>query len=159
MHWTEWPTRDHHSSSGYLYVLEFSSGAVKVGHTTDPAARAKTLHLDCAKYGLHITRWWLSPRHTNHADNERALLHAARGLGDQLATEYFHCDFHAAVEAASTLPMSQDPVVPRALTRGAQRTAQKRAEAQKMRAEGFSIRQIANALDLSVGSVHAFCTN
>jgi hypothetical protein len=156
MHYSEWPERDHHSPHGYLYVVEFSSGAVKVGHTTDPRARANSLRIDAQKYGLTLTRWWLSPRHTNHADNERKLLFVAPGLGEKLATEYFRCNFHDLVAAASSLPMKVAPVAPAYLTAGQRRTAAKRAKARELRELGYSISEIVAELNISRGSAHGY---
>jgi hypothetical protein len=156
-HWTTWPTRDRHSPYGYTYVIEFSSGAVKVGHTTNPAARANSLRVDAARFGLTIIRAWLSAPHGNHAVNEKAMIGEGRRIGTQLASEYFDCSFHDLVAFASALPQQQHAGVPGAVSPGAVRIAKRRQQARELRDSGRSYREISDALGISVASAHNYC--
>lgn len=152
-----WPARNRHSPDGYVYVVEFSSGAVKVGHTTDPATRANAHRIDAARYGLTITRAWLSRPHADHAGNERALIVEGRRIGTQLATEYFDCSFQALASFAAALPMESAAAPQRAPKPAALRAERKRTEARRMRADGLSFREIADALGISLGAAHGYC--
>ncbi|UYP17745.1 GIY-YIG nuclease family protein [Rhodococcus sp. Z13] len=72
---------------GYLYIIEFSTGTMKVGRTNNPRGRIRTHWEHARKFGADITRLWLSVPHTGYRDNETSLL---RELGTPSAgTEYF----------------------------------------------------------------------
>ncbi|WP_213571516.1 hypothetical protein [Rhodococcus sp. USK13] len=69
---------------GYLYVIQFDSGWVKVGWTVDPGDR---LHKHAAHFyrehdGMKITRMWVSIPVLNPRNVESSLLSHARQLGD-----------------------------------------------------------------------------
>jgi len=63
---------------GYVYVLEFSTGIVKIGKTRNPRARIATHVEDAKKFGATVDQLWLSEWHENYSDNERALLPLAK---------------------------------------------------------------------------------
>jgi hypothetical protein len=58
----------------YVYVLEFSSGTVKVGQTGNPANRFKEHGNAAAAHGHTITRTWVSAPHIEFRENETALI-------------------------------------------------------------------------------------
>lgn len=59
---------------GHVYVLEFSSGVIKVGLTGNPRQRLDQ-HAKTAKvHSIAIMRSWFSPRHTDFQGNETKLI-------------------------------------------------------------------------------------
>lgn len=86
---------------GYLYVIEFSTGLVKVGMTRNPKARMRSHADEAARFGCVITSLWLSDQHENYRENEAELISA---LGQpQHGSEYFQIAFTTAVAAAKRL--------------------------------------------------------
>jgi hypothetical protein len=58
----------------FVYVIQFSSGVVKVGYTRNPAQRLKQ-HADAAKrHGGGIAKYWVSQPHAQANENERCLI-------------------------------------------------------------------------------------
>lgn len=73
------------SGGGFVYVIEFSTGRVKIGQSSKPAARVRS-HVDAAELHQQLTtRVWLSPEHATPGATERALLDFARRMGTQVA--------------------------------------------------------------------------
>lgn len=69
------------STEGYVYILEISTGRVKVGFTTSLKNRLAT-HAGTAKaYGATIERTWTSPLHKEARPNEAALITFCRSQG------------------------------------------------------------------------------
>ncbi|MET7795691.1 hypothetical protein [Streptomyces decoyicus] len=82
-----------HVMEGYVYVVGFQSGLVKVGMSGKPKIRLSKYVKDGIIHGNPVTQTWLSPPHMQHVANESRLIKycASRGL---LATgrergEYF----------------------------------------------------------------------
>lgn len=153
MHWSEWPTRDTNRVRGYVYVLRFTSGAVKIGHTQNPRQRAHAHRVDAARYGLAITDAWLSPDHTNYRDTERALVAELPKLGRLLAVEYVAAPFADVVAAAERLDYQLVPTLEQRLTLLEQRRTQRDDEIRRAYAEEHSIRRVAHALGVSKSHV------
>jgi hypothetical protein len=89
---------------GYIYVLQFSSGRVKVGYTADIKARL-TAHNSSAKvHGIRIEEKWVSPFHKEARFNEKRLIGFCRSVvGAEYTGEYFTgVSFATAVEFASS---------------------------------------------------------
>jgi hypothetical protein len=93
-------------SGGYVYVIEFGNGTVKVGHTRAIANRLNTHERTARSFGLKVSRCWESPCHDGWLENERELMRLARELGGVPTTpEYFNgVSFDALVEKAGELP-------------------------------------------------------
>jgi DNA-binding CsgD family transcriptional regulator len=94
---------------GYIYVLEFSLGVVKVGKTNSPRLRMKNHQRDVGRFGGAIARAWLSSAHHAYALSESQLIRATAVLGTQLveSTEYFQdCSFDEVVHAAARIEES-----------------------------------------------------
>lgn len=89
----------------YLYVIEFSSGVVKVGMTTSPAVRFTRHEKVARSQNASIGSYWISPPHVSTAANERALLNSCRRRAKSIgASEYFAgLVFAEAVELARSL--------------------------------------------------------
>ncbi|MEN6544521.1 MAG: hypothetical protein ABFE07_00595 [Armatimonadia bacterium] len=86
---------------GYIYILELSTGLVKVGKTRSPRDRIKS-HLDsAARFGASITNFWISDQHDNFSDNEAALIAA---LGNPVhGAEFFRVTYPDAKAIATSL--------------------------------------------------------
>lgn len=74
---------------GYLYVIAFSTGTVKVGKTRRPDKRRGEHQREVAAFGGSIVDEWLSPAHDGYADNEGRLIDACAREGRQIKREYF----------------------------------------------------------------------
>lgn len=59
---------------GYVYLILFSSGAIKVGHTQNPATRMKSHAATARAHGVEIAAHWVSQPITNSRQNERRLI-------------------------------------------------------------------------------------
>lgn len=83
------PERDQ-SGRGFVYVIEFGTGRLKIGQSYKPAHRVRS-HVDTADFhGQIVTRFWLSPPHWTPGTTEAALLAFARHMGAPVAgREYF----------------------------------------------------------------------
>lgn len=104
-------------SAGYVYVLAFTNGTVKVGRTQDTGKRLNAHKSDARKFGLTVTDEWVSPLHTEWLENEADLKVLAASLGGTpLRQEYFKgVEFAAVAEKARELTFTppeageQDP--------------------------------------------------
>lgn len=86
---------------GYLYVIEFTTGTVKVGQTEDPRQRLNSHFSDAAAFGVGINAYWISPSHRNFKENEALLIEACRKVSTRSRREYFHeIGYDAAVDIA-----------------------------------------------------------
>lgn len=91
---------------GYLYAVQFATGVVKIGRTTDPSSRLATHRRHAEAFGVAVTDVWLSPPHTNYQRNETALIHACMRVSGRYKNEYFHSIEMGTVKAlASALTM------------------------------------------------------
>lgn len=89
---------------GYIYVVEFDTGVVKVGQTLNPAKRLPTHRAEAAAFGVTVTNYWISPHHITHRDNETRLINACVRVSTRTRREYFHdVPFRTAVGFASRL--------------------------------------------------------
>jgi hypothetical protein len=140
---------------GYIYVIRFSTGAVKAGQTGNPAARLRQYSHGAAQYDVHIVEAWLSRPHTNHLANEAAVLAEGRRSGQPLGSESFLCDYGDLVTFAEGLPFENEPVIGGDPKPAAVRALARQVKARRLRAEGKSIRQIAREMGVSLGTAHA----
>lgn len=94
---------------GYVYVIGFESGVVKVGHTVDPRTRLSGIVGAARTFGDAYTGSWLSPRHLTYKKNERALIDAVKAAGGRSnQREYFTgVTFACAVSLAQALTYPQ----------------------------------------------------
>jgi hypothetical protein len=79
------PTTDY----GHIYVIEFSTGVVKVGRTIGPARRLATHARVAQVHGVAVRRSWTSERHHGCRETERKLIDLCRRRGTQIDVEYF----------------------------------------------------------------------
>jgi predicted GIY-YIG superfamily endonuclease len=75
---------------GYLYVIEFADGMVKVGITNHPASRTSAHSGYAKKLGTTLGRVWFSEAHRDHARSEERLITAMVAISaDRHRDEYF----------------------------------------------------------------------
>lgn len=93
---------------GYVYVLAFSNGDVKVGRTQNARNRLKTHRSTARRFGLTVTDSWVSPLHLEWAMNEDTLkVIATKCGGSAKSPEYFAgADYAAVVTRANGLPFT-----------------------------------------------------
>ncbi len=98
------------SSSGYIYVIAFDDGTLKVGRSQDAEIRLRTHGQTAKGFGLSVTDKWSSPEHVGWVENEIALKTLAKELGGVCrGGEWFTgVDFGDLVtKAAASLKFSQ----------------------------------------------------
>jgi hypothetical protein len=83
-------TSDQRPGDGYLYVVEFSTGAIKVGQTINLKQRLAKHRRDAEAIDVAITDYWYSEPHRQYEVNEKTLLRYCARLGRKAKNEYFH---------------------------------------------------------------------
>lgn len=96
---------------GHLYVVEFETGAIKVGQSRNPMRRIDEHHRDAWAYNVVVTNAWVSKPHQAYLTNEIKLMSAVAKLGGGRAKrEYFHgVDFERVVGIATELASRPTP--------------------------------------------------
>lgn len=61
-------------TGGHVYVIQFSSKAIKVGRTQNPATRLKSHAAAARAHGIEIAAQWVSQPITNSRQSERQLI-------------------------------------------------------------------------------------
>jgi hypothetical protein len=102
---------------GFIYVIEFSFGVIKVGQTKNARSRARQHLAQARNFGGHITRLWMSEAHPDWGENEGRLIAACRQVGEWTSYEYFsNLDYDSvvayAVELAERSKPSPTPIFP-----------------------------------------------
>jgi hypothetical protein len=109
---------------GYVYVVEFDSGLIKVGRTEFPRSRIAMYATHAAAFGVRPTRGWLSPMHEDPRPTEAALIAASVDLGGTpVGREYFN-DLAFEEIATRAASLHYPPVDVRAAEARADRFAQ-----------------------------------
>lgn len=76
--------------SGYIYVIEFSNGTIKVGNTTDPASRLGSHASTASAFNITADRVWISSPHATYIRSENRLIEATAHIaGGRRRREYF----------------------------------------------------------------------
>lgn len=101
-------------SGGYVYVLGFDTGVVKIGSTTNPRARVVAQEGQAEALGVEVTGRWISPGHQDYRQNETSLLARVRETGGVLRRqEYFTgVGFDVVVEHGKRLPFEVPATFP-----------------------------------------------
>jgi predicted GIY-YIG superfamily endonuclease len=96
------------NAPGYVYVIAFSNGTVKVGRAQDALRRVAAHKGDARKFGHAINDCWTSPLHLEWYANEDTLKKlAVKFGGTPIRAEYFTgTDYAAIVNEALTLPFT-----------------------------------------------------
>jgi DNA-binding CsgD family transcriptional regulator len=155
MFWSAWPGRDRGSTCGYVYAVEYSSGAVKVGATRNPQQRMRQLGWAAAEFGVTLVRGWLSDADEDYLIREGDLIGYAATLGPRIATETFRVPWSRVVAAAQARQRTYIPTPRAANSPTAMRRAERREHVRRLHGEGRSYREIAGELGVSLGTVHA----
>jgi hypothetical protein len=93
-----------HGGHGFLYVIQFSIGTVKVGQSQDPHRRVASHRRDADAFGVQIARMWVSGPHVEFRDTEQSLIAHCAEHSTRSKKEYFHdLDFNLAVRIADSL--------------------------------------------------------
>lgn len=97
------------NSEGFVYVLAFANGIVKVGKTTNPHTRIAEHGRDAARFGATINATWVSAPHIGYHANERSLIAFCESRWTRSGgIEYFaDADFKAVAEYAAALPFGR----------------------------------------------------
>jgi hypothetical protein len=79
------------TDEGHVYVIQFSTGVVKVGKAVGPTTRLSHHALQAKIHGVSIAASWTSERHSDHSKTERRLIDycASRGVRIAAGNEYF----------------------------------------------------------------------
>lgn len=89
---------------GHIYVIAFTTGAVKVGQSVIPQQRIATHRTDARAYGTEVTDTWISPDHANYAANERRLISFCSRRWSRIRAECFpEADFGEVTRYAESL--------------------------------------------------------
>ncbi len=99
--WTSCPPGTE--GRGYLYVLQFSNGLIKIGRSANPRSRITTHITTAFAFGAELINAWVSEMHSGYGDSESRLLASIRAeaMGTQVALEYFDgADFSHVVALA-----------------------------------------------------------
>jgi hypothetical protein len=90
---------------GYVYVVKFSNGTIKVGSTTNPANRLYRHCADAEAFGLSVEDWWISHDTDQYQVIEREVIRSAkRDTGTRTRREYLHgMSFDVVRDAAEQL--------------------------------------------------------
>lgn len=97
--------RGHGSDEGYVYVLSFDCGRVKVGRTIDPWTRVDELSRRARRRGATVLSGWVSVPHLGMAQTEDTLLSWCRSeAAAEPENEYFTgLTFNQVVQQALSL--------------------------------------------------------
>jgi hypothetical protein len=98
--------RPKSSRERFVYVIEFTSGTVKVGQTANPQGRLHSHKQGARAHGHAIARSWVSAPHVNYDANEQALIaFCSARWSTSSGHEYFaNANFDQVVEHAHALP-------------------------------------------------------
>lgn len=94
---------------GYIYVIAFTTGVVKVGQTEDPKRRLGEHQSEAMAYGVGATNYWISPPHRNFKNNETHLIKLCAKVSKRSRREYYHeVGYERAVDFAWTLTFDSE---------------------------------------------------
>lgn len=116
-------------TSGYVYVLAFSNGTVKVGKTSTPGTRITVHVYNSSRFGIELTGWWLTPAHRGFEFTERAVIALAQALAptgrstDKTHEYFVGVDFNQLIEVCKELELGDGtgPFTDSVRTRGSAR--------------------------------------
>lgn len=88
---------------GYVYILLFKDGLLKVGFTANPAKRIDTHRGHSEGYGNPIVKGWLSPLHDNGIESEKELI----SRGTYWATSVNKSEYFAGIQFGRLVSFAQ----------------------------------------------------
>lgn len=77
------------AEKGVVYVVEFTSGLIKVGKAVNAETRLATHRRRAALHGVEIARLWVSDRHHDYGDSEKQVIAACAAWGERVSGEHF----------------------------------------------------------------------
>ena len=100
----------------FIYVVEFSTGILKVGFSNEPNQRIAAHRVESRRFRADVLRTWVSPAHEGGKANEHALIAWCSRSGiNETGNEYFRdVEFDDVVAYAKSLSYPPVPA-PRAL--------------------------------------------
>lgn len=138
-------------SGGYAYALLYSTGVVQVGRTRDARAEVNGRRGTARQLGVALTDWWVSEPVVEWVGGERHLAAACRDLADREigGGSFGGVDFAALCRRAADMRGTEAPA-PRAI---AWTPDERMAVAVRYRADGLTLRQSAERMLVSYGTV------
>jgi hypothetical protein len=148
---------DRTDVGGYVYILGFDNGTVKVGSTSNPRDRVAALVGHAEGLGVTLVDYWISGAHEAHQATERRLLAAARGQAEAVRRqEYFTgVGFAALVSCAQKLPWGPPVAIRKRVQVAHANPAMDGAWLRRQRERiGLSKDQMAQTLSISAAYLH-----
>ncbi len=138
-------------AGGYAYALLYSTGVVQVGRTRDARAEVNARRGTARQLGIALEDWWVSEPVVEWVGGERHLSAACRDLGGREVGggSFGGVDFAALCRKAADMRGTEAPA-PRAV---AWTPDERMAVAARYRAEGLTLRQSAERMLVSYGTV------
>lgn len=138
-------------SGGYAYALLYSTGVVQVGRTRDARAEVNSRRGTARQLGIALSDWWVSEPVVEWVGGQRHLAAACRDLADrEIGNGSFGgVDFAALCERAARLSLT----VADAPLRVEWTPDERMAVAARYRGEGLTLRQSAERMLVSYGTV------
>ncbi len=138
-------------SGGYAFALLYSTGVVQVGRTRDARAEVNTRRGTARQLGIALADWWMSTPMVEWIGGERQIAAACRELADREigGGSFAGVDF-AALCGRADLIKSTGAAAPLAF---AWTPDERMAVAVRYRAEGLTLRQSAERMLVSYGTV------
>lgn len=86
-------------TKGYIYVIGFSTGRVKVGRSTSPRQRVGHQVTAAKGIGVEVENIWLSVYHLGYAENEATILNALNSP----KSEYVNTSYDEVIKIAESV--------------------------------------------------------
>lgn len=98
------PLSKARGDEGFLYLVEFNQGTLKVGYSKRPTARIKQHEKAADVFGISVKRTWISAPHREATENERLAItwcaaHATTVRGAEWFTGVAFADAKAYIES------------------------------------------------------------
>lgn len=101
--------------NGFIYVIEFTGGVVKIGMTTNPVGRITSHAHNARSFGLDVEQIWISPEHCEYQENERRLLASASLIAEPMHGREFFRGVSSEVVLKMANALSFEPITPEEL--------------------------------------------
>lgn len=98
--------------NGFVYIIEFTGGVVKIGMTTNPVGRITSHAHNARSFGLDVKQVWLSPEHCEYQENERILLASTSLVAEPMHGREFFKGLDSSVVLKLANELSFKPITP-----------------------------------------------
>lgn len=111
--WSGWPLDDarpvkgdpQRDDAGFVYIVEFSDGWIKVGHALNARHRLAVYPKEAHLRKAHVSRAYISKPHKDRWTNEAKLIDFCAKIVRPTGREYFHgISYERVVRFAQSLP-------------------------------------------------------